>query len=191
MPDIKASCALVGRFNNTQVRYALEVEVSSATWGIVDCVTAEFHYENLNGIPIVTTYEIKTSLSDFKSKNGHNHVGDYSYYVVTKKLYPKIKDLIPYTIGIMTYDEEKGLLRVVRKPYINRSLSIDQKFHILNKMLLKWCTGSMNAELHNMGYKQKNGLTECPTCHNMIKNYNLMSDGLCYVCWIKKIKEEK
>lgn len=45
-------------------------------------------------------YEIKSSVEDFHSKNGYNFIGDYNYYVMPEDVYEKIKDEIPYEIGV-------------------------------------------------------------------------------------------
>lgn len=45
-------------------------------------------------------YEIKSSVEDFRSKNGHNFIGDFNYYVMPEEVYEKIKDEIPYKIGV-------------------------------------------------------------------------------------------
>lgn len=45
-------------------------------------------------------YEIKSSIEDFHSKNGHNFIGDYNYYVMPLEVYEKVKDEIPYRIGV-------------------------------------------------------------------------------------------
>lgn len=52
-------------------------------------------------------YEIKSSVADFKSKNGHNFIGDYNYYVMTTETYNQVKDLIPYDVGVLTIDEKE------------------------------------------------------------------------------------
>ena len=40
-------------------------------------------------------YEIKSSVEDFHSKNGHNFIGDYNYYVMPSEVYQKVSALIP------------------------------------------------------------------------------------------------
>lgn len=45
-------------------------------------------------------YEIKSSVEDFHSKNGHNFIGDFNYYVMPLEVYQKIKDEIPYRVGV-------------------------------------------------------------------------------------------
>ena len=49
-------------------------------------------------------YEVKSSVEDFHSKNGHNFIGDYNYYVMPEDIYEKIKEEIPYGIGVYVPD---------------------------------------------------------------------------------------
>lgn len=61
-------------------------------------------------------YEIKSSVEDFNSKNGHNFIGDYNYYVMTEELYKKVGDKIPYNIGVLVPATDGfGFLQSVRK----------------------------------------------------------------------------
>ena len=39
-------------------------------------------------------YEVKSSEEDFHSKNGHNFIGDFNYYVMPKDVYENVKKLI-------------------------------------------------------------------------------------------------
>ena len=52
---------------------------------------------------LVTCYEIKVSKSDFRSKNGHNFVGNCNYYIIPNELYAAVVDLVPEDIGIILY----------------------------------------------------------------------------------------
>lgn len=45
-------------------------------------------------------YEIKSSIEDFHSKNGHNFIGDLNYYVMPEVVYQSVKDQIPYHVGV-------------------------------------------------------------------------------------------
>lgn len=44
-------------------------------------------------------YEVKSSVEDFHSRNGHNFIGDYNYYVMPEDVYEKVKEEIPWGIG--------------------------------------------------------------------------------------------
>lgn len=50
-------------------------------------------------------YEIKSSVEDFNSKNGHNFIGDYNYYVMTPEVFEAVKDKIPYRVGVLVSDK--------------------------------------------------------------------------------------
>lgn len=54
-------------------------------------------------------YEVKSSVEDFHSKNGHNFIGDYNYYVMPKDVYEKVKGEIPYEVGVLGFGYEKRL----------------------------------------------------------------------------------
>lgn len=65
-------------------------------------------------------YEVKSSVEDFKSKNGHNFIGDFNYYVMPEEVYEKVKNEIPYTVGVyvpekMNYRGEWYDLKSVKK----------------------------------------------------------------------------
>lgn len=65
-------------------------------------------------------YEIKSSVEDFHSKNGHNFLGDYNYYVMQEEVYGKVKNEIPYDVGVLVPGEKNYLgdwydLRSVKK----------------------------------------------------------------------------
>ncbi len=45
-------------------------------------------------------YEVKSSVEDFHSKNGHNFLGDYNYYVMPEEVFERVKNEIPYYVGV-------------------------------------------------------------------------------------------
>lgn len=49
-------------------------------------------------------YEVKSSVEDFHSKNGHNFIGEYNYYVMPEEVYEKVKNEIPYYVGVFVPD---------------------------------------------------------------------------------------
>lgn len=46
-------------------------------------------------------YEVKSSVEDFHSKNGHNFLGDYNYYVMPEDVFEKVKNEIPHYVGVL------------------------------------------------------------------------------------------
>lgn len=65
-------------------------------------------------------YEVKSSVEDFHSKNGHNFLGDYNYYVMPEEVYEQIKKEIPYQVGVyvpdgMNYRGEWYDLKAIKK----------------------------------------------------------------------------
>lgn len=45
-------------------------------------------------------YEVKSSVEDFHSPNGHNFLGDFNYYVMPQQVYDTVRTEIPYGIGV-------------------------------------------------------------------------------------------
>lgn len=76
-------------------------------------------------------YEIKSSLSDFRSKAKLSFHGHYNYFVLTDELYEKVKDEIPSHIGIYVGNrlkkrpkkQELGVDEEILKSSLIRSLS--------------------------------------------------------------------
>ncbi len=90
------------------------------------------------GVPkiLITCFEIKITKSDFKSKNGHNFIGNMNYYVVPEEIYKEIEPLVPEDIGILVY-LHKGVyvgLRTKKKPKYRELSDEDQKWLILSCM---------------------------------------------------------
>ena len=58
-------------------------------------------------------YEIKSSVEDFRSKHGHNFIGDYNYYIMPHDVYTEVSREIPYKVGV--YCPNGRELRSVKK----------------------------------------------------------------------------
>lgn len=86
---------------------------------------------------LVTCYECKITLQDFKSKNGHNFCGNKNYYVVPNDIYPEIKELVPIEIGIIAYYPETNSYRV-KKESSFRKISHELKEKLLYNAMKKW-----------------------------------------------------
>lgn len=59
-------------------------------------------------------YEVKSSVDDFRSKHGHNFIGDMNYYVMPEDVFEVVKHEIPYYIGVLSPDQY-GRLKIVKK----------------------------------------------------------------------------
>ena len=144
--------ALKKRFHRTPERYATEVAVGNGRKsGIVDLVTADFRNKQdkfINHLPMITCYEIKISLSDFKSEHGHTLIGDNNYYVVTQELFDKIMSIDPrmfgFDAGIITYRNGRlSVKRESKQSFITYRLTIEQRFGIIENMLMQWINGNV------------------------------------------------
>lgn len=97
---------------------------------------------------LVTCYECKITLSDFKSKNGHNFHGNKNYYVVPKDLYSKIKDLVPKDIGLIVYYPETNNYRI-KKECEFKEISHELKERLLYDAFKKWVDKLRYQYLYN------------------------------------------
>ena len=64
-------------------------------------------------------FEIKNSVSDFRSSAKHSFWGDYGYYILNADIYQAVKDEIPNDIGVWLVhkpDGSKGWMECVKKP---------------------------------------------------------------------------
>lgn len=86
---------------------------------------------------LTTCYEIKITKSDFKSKNGHNFVGNKNYYVMPKELYSKVKDIVEEDVGVILY-YGNGNLRV-KKECNFKEIDFETLSFFLFNTLKKWC----------------------------------------------------
>lgn len=90
--------------NDTRIYWAREVTFDYATSHAVRVDYMKFNPVNntVSGIEKgdFYCYEVKSSVEDFHSKNGHNFLGDYNYYVMPEEVYEKVKNEIPYYAGV-------------------------------------------------------------------------------------------
>lgn len=86
---------------------------------------------------MTTFFEIKIIKSDFKSKNGHNFVGNKNYYVVPKELFNEVEKLIPEDIGVILF-YKNGVLRMKKESYYKEISKENLNIYLFNA-LKKWC----------------------------------------------------
>lgn len=94
--------------NDTRIYMAREVSFDYATGHAVRVDFMQFKPLNnsVSGIEKgdFYCYEVKSSIEDFHSKNGHNFIGDYNYYVMPEDVYEKVKNEIPFGVGVFVPD---------------------------------------------------------------------------------------
>ncbi len=94
--------------NDPRIYWAREVTFDYATSNAVRVDFMKFKPVNntVSGIEKgdFYCYEVKSSVEDFHSKNGHNFLGDFNYYVMPGEVYEKVKGEIPYEVGVFVPD---------------------------------------------------------------------------------------
>ena len=97
--------------NDPRIYWAREVTFDYATTHSVRVDYMKFKPLNntVGGIEKGDFYcfEVKSCVDDFKSKNGHNFIGDFNYYVMPLTVYEEVKDLIPYNVGVFTEETDR------------------------------------------------------------------------------------
>ena len=95
-------------YNDPRVYWAKEVTFDYATSNAVRVDFMRFKPVNntVSGIEKgdFYCYEVKSSVEDFHSKNGHNFLGDFNYYVMPKEVFEDIQNKIPYHVGVYVPD---------------------------------------------------------------------------------------
>lgn len=81
-------------------------------------------------------YEVKSSVEDFHSPNGHNFLGDFNYYVMPQKVYDTVRTEIPYGIGVYCPDET-GLHSVRNARRRSRERPVSEMLLMMFRSLLR------------------------------------------------------
>ena len=81
-------------FNKRNDFYVFECTIGWYGSEIVDCIMYNCQRE-------IYCYEIKQSVQDFHSKNKLTFIGNKNYFVMPYSLYEKVKNEIPYEIGVL------------------------------------------------------------------------------------------
>ena len=120
---------LINPNNDSRMYWAREVTFDYATSSRVRVDYMKFEPLNttVSGIEKgdFYCYEIKSSVEDFYSKNGHNFIGDYNYYVMPSEVYQKVSAEIPFGIGV--YCPSGGTLDSIKQARrMNRQRSVSE-----------------------------------------------------------------
>jgi len=90
--------------NDPRIYWAKEVSFDYATSNAIRVDYMKFNPKNntVSGIEKgdFYCYEVKSSVDDFHSKNGHNFIGDFNYYIMPEEVYEQVKKEIPYMVGV-------------------------------------------------------------------------------------------
>lgn len=94
--------------NDPRIYMAREVTFDYSTQNAVRVDFMEFKPLNntISGIEKgdFYCYEVKSSIADFHSKNGHNFIGDFNYYVMPEEVFAAISNEIPHFVGVYVPD---------------------------------------------------------------------------------------
>ena len=120
---------LINPNNDSRTYWAKEISFDYATSNRirVDYMRFEPLNNTISGIEKGNfyCYEIKSSVEDFRSKNGHNLIGDYNYYVMPSEVYHKVSAKIPFGVGV--YCPTGGRLESVKQARrMNRQRSVSE-----------------------------------------------------------------
>lgn len=107
---------LVDTLFTSRTYWASEVTFDYATANPirVDFMKFEPANQTISGIEhgIFKCFEVKSCKADFKSKNGHNFIGDKNYYVMPEETFNEIVTELPWYAGV--YVERGGKLTCIR-----------------------------------------------------------------------------
>lgn len=101
------------------------------------CHGCIFHKHSYVVGMLITCFECKITVSDFKSPNGHNFHGNRNYYVVPKDIYESIRDLVPDDIGIIVYYPKSNSYKVFKECKF-RIVDEKEKTKLLYSAFKKW-----------------------------------------------------
>ena len=117
-----------------------QCKIQGETYPNKHCKGCFWHTHSYEVGMLITCYECKITLQDFKSEHGHNFHGNKNYYVVPRDLVDKIKDLVPNDIGIIAYFEKTNRFRIIKEA-VFKEVEKDVKIQLLYNALGKWCSG--------------------------------------------------
>lgn len=112
-PEITAILSLsiqkhINPHDDPRIYWAREVtfDYGTSNAGRVDFMKFKPVNNSVSGIEKGDFYcfEVKSSVEDFHSNNGHNFFGDFNYYVMPEEVFEKVKNEIPFGIGVYVPD---------------------------------------------------------------------------------------
>jgi hypothetical protein len=120
----------INPYNDPRIYWAREVTFDYGTLHQVRVDYMKFKPKNntVSGIEKgdFYCYEIKSCVADFNSKNGHNFIGDFNYYVMPKDLYEQVKQRIPYNVGVLIPSKCDTLESIKKAKRIDRTRAVNE-----------------------------------------------------------------
>lgn len=118
-------------------------------------------------------YEIKSSVDDFKSKNGHNFLGDVNYYVMPESVFEAVKNLIPYRVGVLI-PGKYGMNVLKKAQRMNRTKPASEM------LLMMWRSSRRElVKIRRAETAQREEGQAKPSCHTCGHDCAGIDDGPC------------
>lgn len=114
-----------------------ECKVEGETYPNKHCKGCFWHSRTYDVGMMITCYECKITVQDFKSKNGHNFHGNKNYYVVPKEILNDITPLVPPDIGIIVYNDKSQTYRIAKECEF-KEVKEELKTKLLYDAFKKW-----------------------------------------------------
>lgn len=99
-------------------------------------------------------YEVKSSVEDFHSKNGHNFIGDFNYYVMPEDVFETVKKEVPYFVGILVpdYMHRSGEWYVLKS--VKKAHRRDREKSLAEMLLMMFRSCARDLRKDNMADKE-------------------------------------
>lgn len=148
------SCLLeehINPYNDPRIYWAKEVTFDYGTGHSVRVDYMHFKPVNntVSGIEKgdFYCYEIKSSVEDFHSKNGHNFIGDFNYYIMPLEVYEKVKGEIPYRVGVYVPCADKLQGEYLKS--VKKGKRADRKCPALEMLLMMFRSANRDRRVDN------------------------------------------
>lgn len=128
--------------NDPRVYWAKEVTFDYATSNTVrvDYMLFKPVNNSVSGIEKgdFSCYEIKSSVDDFYSKNGHNFIGDKNYYVMPESVFESVKNEISYFVGVLCPRQVFNDSSVYQLTVVKNAKKHDRTKSVSEMLLMMW-----------------------------------------------------
>lgn len=124
----------------------------------------------------IICFEIKVTVNDFYSKNGHNFVGDLNYYVMLPEVYDAVKDNIPDKIGVI-------IANISSNDTVTFRIKKDSTLTEISEEDRNWfLQTALSRERKKYENLEKLHRSEC-------RDYKYNAYTMCYDIFMRKLKE--